>query len=108
VRAEGAEVVLTGRDPERLARAAQEVGAQHTAAFDANDSTALAEFFQGMAAIDQVLVTRAARAMGRCWRWTRRRRVTRSAGMWCWHWRSPATPSAGCDPLLLMGGTGGK
>jgi short-subunit dehydrogenase len=32
---EGANVVLTGRSPDRLKQAAAEVGAQHTAAFDA-------------------------------------------------------------------------
>ncbi|HEU5469278.1 MAG TPA: SDR family oxidoreductase [Actinophytocola sp.] len=57
-RAEGAQVVLTGRDPDRLALAAQEVGTERTAAFDANDHAALAEFFQGLPGpIDHVLVT---------------------------------------------------
>ena len=36
-RAEGADVILTARDPERLERAAHEVGAGSTAAFDATD-----------------------------------------------------------------------
>ena len=36
-RAEGAEVILTGRNPERLEHAAAELGALSTAAFDAND-----------------------------------------------------------------------
>ena len=36
-RAEGAEVVLTARNPERLQRAAAEVGAWSSAAFDATD-----------------------------------------------------------------------
>jgi NAD(P)-dependent dehydrogenase (short-subunit alcohol dehydrogenase family) len=36
-RAEGAEVVLTARNPERLKQAALQVGAQSTSAFDAND-----------------------------------------------------------------------
>ncbi len=36
-RAEGADVILTGRNPERLERAAREVGAVSTAAFDATD-----------------------------------------------------------------------
>jgi NADP-dependent 3-hydroxy acid dehydrogenase YdfG len=36
-RAEGAEVVLAARDPERLERAANELGARSTAAFDATD-----------------------------------------------------------------------
>jgi NAD(P)-dependent dehydrogenase (short-subunit alcohol dehydrogenase family) len=57
-RAEGAEVVLTGRNPERLERAAREVRARSTAAFDATDSAALKTFFGGLPApIDHVLVT---------------------------------------------------
>jgi len=57
-RSEGAEVVLTGRDPERLERAAREVGARDTAAFDATDEAALKRFFDGLAdPIDHVLVT---------------------------------------------------
>ncbi|MDG4825545.1 SDR family oxidoreductase [Asanoa sp. WMMD1127] len=56
-RAEGADVVLTGRDPDRLVRAAREVGARDTAAFDATDSAALAMFFEDLPAVDHVLVT---------------------------------------------------
>lgn len=57
-RAEGADVVLTGRDPERLQHAAGQVGALSTAAFDARDDAALATFFDGLAApIDHVMVT---------------------------------------------------
>ena len=44
-RAEGANVVITGRDPERLARAAADVGAIQTAQFDAADEPALQQFF---------------------------------------------------------------
>ena len=36
-RAEGASVILTGRNPKRLKQAALELDAQRTAAFDAND-----------------------------------------------------------------------
>ena len=36
-RAEGADVILTGRDPERLQRAAAELGALRAEAFDATD-----------------------------------------------------------------------
>ena len=36
-RVEGASVILTGRNPERLAQAAKELDAQSTAAFDATD-----------------------------------------------------------------------
>jgi NAD(P)-dependent dehydrogenase (short-subunit alcohol dehydrogenase family) len=57
-RGEGADVVLTGRDPERLERAARDVDARSTAAFDATDATALKRFFDGLAdPIDHVLVT---------------------------------------------------
>jgi NAD(P)-dependent dehydrogenase (short-subunit alcohol dehydrogenase family) len=57
-RAEGAEVVLTGRDPGRLSQAAQEVGAQRAAAFDANDTASLQRFFQDLPApVDHVMVT---------------------------------------------------
>src|SRR6266581_3071071 len=57
-RAEGAEVILTGRNPERLERAAAEVGARGTAAFDVTDAAALDRFFDGLPAqIDHVMVT---------------------------------------------------
>jgi NAD(P)-dependent dehydrogenase (short-subunit alcohol dehydrogenase family) len=57
-RSEGAEVVLTARDPARLQRAAEEVGARGMAAFDAADPDALAAFFGGLPApADHVLVT---------------------------------------------------
>ena len=55
---EGAEVVLTGRDPERLRRAAADVGAQRTAAFDATDFDRLERFFAELPApLDHVMVT---------------------------------------------------
>jgi NAD(P)-dependent dehydrogenase (short-subunit alcohol dehydrogenase family) len=57
-RVEGAEVILTGRNPDRLEAAASEIGALRTAAFDANDTQALQEFFEAIPApIDHVLVT---------------------------------------------------
>jgi NAD(P)-dependent dehydrogenase (short-subunit alcohol dehydrogenase family) len=57
-RQEGADVILTARNAERLQAAAREVDAQTTAAFDANDATALRGFFDGLEApLDQVLVT---------------------------------------------------
>ncbi len=57
-RAEGAAVILTGRDPDRLRQAAAEVGAELTSAFDATDPAALARFFADLPApIDHVLVT---------------------------------------------------
>jgi len=57
-RAEGADVILTGRNPGRLQQAALEIGAQRTAAFDATDTAALAGFFQDLpGTVDHVLVT---------------------------------------------------
>jgi NAD(P)-dependent dehydrogenase (short-subunit alcohol dehydrogenase family) len=57
-RGEGADVVLTGRDPERLKRAALDLDARSTAAFDATDSEALKRFFDGLPGpIDHVMVT---------------------------------------------------
>lgn len=57
-REEGADVILTGRDPERLRRAGEEVGARGTASFDAGDDAALEAFFAGLdGSIDHVLAT---------------------------------------------------
>jgi NAD(P)-dependent dehydrogenase (short-subunit alcohol dehydrogenase family) len=57
-RAEGAAVILTGRNPERLQRAATELGATSSSAFDATDPVALARFFDDLPnPIDHVMVT---------------------------------------------------
>jgi NAD(P)-dependent dehydrogenase (short-subunit alcohol dehydrogenase family) len=57
-RAEGASVILTGRNRERLEQAAVELNAQRAAAFDATDPTALQTFFHDLPApIDHVMVT---------------------------------------------------
>jgi NAD(P)-dependent dehydrogenase (short-subunit alcohol dehydrogenase family) len=57
-RAEGADVVLAARNPERLEQAARDVGARSTAAFDATDAGALEAFFDDLPGpIDHVLVT---------------------------------------------------
>jgi NAD(P)-dependent dehydrogenase (short-subunit alcohol dehydrogenase family) len=57
-RAEGADVILTGRDPARLTQAAAELGVPRTAAFDASDTAALERFFRDLPApIDHVMIT---------------------------------------------------
>ena len=57
-RAEGANVVLTARNPERLERAARELDALSSAAFDATDAAALEQFFRDLPTpIDHVMVT---------------------------------------------------
>ena len=57
-RGEGADIVLTGRNAERLERAAQELGARSSAAFDAGDPAAVKRFFDGLPGpLDHVMVT---------------------------------------------------
>jgi len=56
-RAAGAAVILTGRNPERLERAAAEVGATRTAAFDASDREAMAGFLADLGQVDHVMST---------------------------------------------------
>ncbi|MFF2520693.1 SDR family oxidoreductase [Streptomyces liangshanensis] len=57
-RAEGAGVILTGRNPQRLRSAAADLDAVSSAAFDANDPAELARFFEGLPQrVDHVLVT---------------------------------------------------
>ena len=57
-RAEGADVILTGRNPDRLNRAARELDALSSAAFDATDFDRLEAFFADLPKpIDHVMVT---------------------------------------------------
>jgi NAD(P)-dependent dehydrogenase (short-subunit alcohol dehydrogenase family) len=57
-RAEGAKVILTGRNPERLQRAASEVDALSTTSFDAMEPAQLEQFFVDLpTTIDHVMVT---------------------------------------------------
>jgi NAD(P)-dependent dehydrogenase (short-subunit alcohol dehydrogenase family) len=65
-RAEGADVIITGRHSDSTQRAAMAVGALSFAAFDANDPAELARFFAGLPnEIDQVMVTAGAPEYGR-------------------------------------------
>ena len=57
-RAEGARLILSGRNPERLQLATSELEALSTTAFDANDPASLERFFGDLpATIDHVMVT---------------------------------------------------
>src|ERR1700730_7435263 len=57
-RAEGAKLILAGRNPEPLQRAASELDALSSAAFDATDPAPLERFFRDLPpAIDHVMVT---------------------------------------------------
>ncbi|WP_327676906.1 SDR family oxidoreductase [Streptomyces sp. NBC_00467] len=58
VRAAGGQVVMVGRNPERLERAALEIEPLSTAAFDATDTDRLKQFFQELpGTVDHVLST---------------------------------------------------
>jgi NAD(P)-dependent dehydrogenase (short-subunit alcohol dehydrogenase family) len=64
--AEGADVILTGRNPERLQRAATELAALSSAAFDASDPAALGRFFGDLPTpTDHVMVTAGGPSYGR-------------------------------------------
>ena len=55
---EGANIIITARDPDRLRVAAQDIGALQSAAFDANDAAALQRFMLELPKpIDHVMVT---------------------------------------------------
>jgi NAD(P)-dependent dehydrogenase (short-subunit alcohol dehydrogenase family) len=57
-RSEGAEVILVGRNPDRLAQAAREIGASKTSAFDATDIDLLNRFFDELSTpVNHVMVT---------------------------------------------------
>jgi NAD(P)-dependent dehydrogenase (short-subunit alcohol dehydrogenase family) len=57
-RAEGADVIIAGRDPGRLQHAATELGARDSAVVDAADPAALGRFFDGLpTTIDHVMAT---------------------------------------------------
>jgi len=79
-RSEGARLILTARNPERLEVAAGELEPIRTAAFDANDPAAIEQFFGDLpGTIDHVMVTAGQPHYGRLldvvgiasWRWTR-------------------------------------
>jgi NADP-dependent 3-hydroxy acid dehydrogenase YdfG len=52
-RAEGADVILVGRNAERLERAASDVCAVSSAAFDATDLHRVGEFFADLPELDR-------------------------------------------------------
>ena len=63
---EGADIILTARNPERLKEAAHDLGAVSSTAFDASDSDSLAGFFDSLSGtIDHVMVGGAGPRYGR-------------------------------------------
>src|SRR5215471_17420145 len=111
-RAEGADVILTGRSPERLERAAAELGAQRTVAFDATDFDRLERFFHELSTpIDHVLVTGPGPYYARLADLDRER-AHRDFDAHLWLAVAVAQHAVGRvrpgGTLLFMGGTGGR
>jgi NAD(P)-dependent dehydrogenase (short-subunit alcohol dehydrogenase family) len=110
--AAGAEVVLAGRDPERLEQAATEVGAAATAAFDAYDFEALRRFFEQQAGpIDHVMVTAGGPSYGPILEMDaeRVRDAVSDHIVLALEVARNARPKMGTGgALILMGGTGGR
>jgi NAD(P)-dependent dehydrogenase (short-subunit alcohol dehydrogenase family) len=111
-RTEGADVILTGRNPERLKQAALDVEARSTAAFDATDSAALHRFFAGLPdPIDHVLVTAGGPHYGPLLEMDSaqvRQALGDHVALGLDVARNAAGKMRAGGALLLMGGTGGR
>jgi NAD(P)-dependent dehydrogenase (short-subunit alcohol dehydrogenase family) len=111
-RREGADVILTGRDPERLERAAHDLDAWSTAAFDANDQAALERFFDDLPdPIDHVMVTAGAPHYGPLLEMDStqvRQAISEHVVLALEVARHAAGKMRPGGTLLLMGGTGGR
>jgi NAD(P)-dependent dehydrogenase (short-subunit alcohol dehydrogenase family) len=65
-RAEGADVIVTGRNPGRVEQAVRDIGAVGSSAFDATDPDALGGFFRQLSRpVDHVMVTAGSPHYGR-------------------------------------------
>jgi NAD(P)-dependent dehydrogenase (short-subunit alcohol dehydrogenase family) len=111
-RAEGAALILTGRDSGRLQRAASELGALSTAAFDATDPAPLERFFRDLPApIDHVMVTAGRPHYGRLLDMDiaqARRALDEHLLLVLQIARNAAGKVRPGGTLLFMGGTGGR
>jgi NAD(P)-dependent dehydrogenase (short-subunit alcohol dehydrogenase family) len=111
-RAEGADIVLIGRDASRLEQAAKEVEAQSTAAFDASDPERLTQFFADLEdPVDHVLVTAGGNYYARLadFDFAEARRQV-DDHLWLPLHLARAAPSAvrSSGSLAFMGGTGAR
>jgi len=108
---EGAKVILTGRNAERLQRSASEVGAMSTATFDANDPAPLEQFFDGLPSIDHVMVTAGEPHYGRMLEMEfeeARRSIDTHLLLMLMIARYAAPKVRAGGTLLFMGGTGAR
>ena len=111
-RAEGAAVVIAGRNPERLQRAALELDALSSAAFDATNFDSLKRFFDGLPTpVDHVMVTAGGPYYARLadMDFERAGRHVMQHTLLPLHVaRNAATRVRPGGTLLLIGGTGGR
>jgi len=111
-RAEGAKLILTGRNRERLVRAASELDALSSAAFDATDPALLERFFRDLPTpIDHVMVTAGQPHYGRILEMDlaeARRAFDDHLLLPVQVARSAAGKVRPGGTLLFMGGTGGR
>ncbi len=111
-RAEGANLIVTGRNPERLEQAAREVGALSTAAFDAADPAPLERFFRELPTmVDHVMVTAGRPHYGRLLDMDfaqARRALDEHLLLVLQVARDAANKVRPGGTLLFMGGTGGR
>jgi NAD(P)-dependent dehydrogenase (short-subunit alcohol dehydrogenase family) len=110
--AEGAKLILTGRSPEPLQRAASEVNALGTTAFDATDPARLEQFFRELPApIDHVMVTAGRPNHGRLIdldSTLARRALDEHLSLFIDVARNAADKVKAGGTLIFMGGTGGR
>ena len=108
----GAEVVLTGRDPDRLERAGRDLHARTTAAFDVNDPAALRRFLNDLPTpIDHVLITAGGPHYGPMLQMDDdevRESITDHAVLALQVARYTVGKMRASGTLLLVGGTGGR
>jgi NAD(P)-dependent dehydrogenase (short-subunit alcohol dehydrogenase family) len=111
-KAEGADVVLTGRNADRLGQSARELGVNRTAAFDAHDTMALRTFFEDQPApIGHVMVTAGGPRYGPLLEMDAgevRDAISDHAVLALEVARHAAVKMRPGGTLLFMGGTGGK
>jgi NAD(P)-dependent dehydrogenase (short-subunit alcohol dehydrogenase family) len=111
-RVEGARVILTGRNPAPLQRAASELGALSTAVFDAMDPASLERFFRDLpAVIDHVMVTAGGPHYGRLLEMDfeqARRALDAHPLLMLQVARAAANKVRPGGTLVFMGGTGGR